>query len=87
MSSNYSEWRTYIHALATMYVRSARREPELPKVPALCVAAAPYKGLRPLRRFAAIPSLRVTTEHHFQTVLPLAERSIFYHHDYKEALK
>ena len=69
-------------------VRSARREPELPKVPALCVAAAPYKGLRPLRRFAAIPSPAGNNSIPHQDRFAITGRTVFlYHHDYKEALK
>ena len=45
-----------------MYVRVARQEPELPKVPALCVAAAPYKGcaLAPLRGYPLFNALSLS---------------------------
>ena len=72
----------YGAASAVPYVRSARREPELPIVPALFIAVAPSKGRCPLRGFAAIP-LSPTgrkTKYPRQTVLPfLAERSFSFH--------
>ena len=69
-----------------MYMRSARREPELPKVPALYVAAAPYKGcaLAPLRGYPL--SLRKTTAYHNHDRFAVTGRAVnFYHQIYKEA--